>query len=561
MEVLKEDFINPFNSSLDRDKLYNLASGRPLPDSIAEELLGSYERGKEMFSMFQKRLEIGEEEAAGFFDPIKRCPWKGFGDAEKKIKVTAKGKSKDIAVQRDILGLLVASSYEEQSSVDIDKALSFPLAPVPLSLATCDGNRRTTAKSTLLDAELSSIVTELDSLDEAQIYAFDVIAAVRSIGVVPDTFRDLARKLLHNIPSQFTSIYAACDCYLAISIKNAERKFRGEADKFIIKTPDIRIPPDFKRFLSNGDNKERLFELIEEVWVQERTSIGERVIYFARKDKCTKITCNESISAPELDTNHEEADTKVCYLLNHASQGNTNQESTCLLRSSSGDIDIPIILLANEQRNLRIFMDTGTGKDRKLLDLSACDLSNQQNQALLGVHAFTGNDYVSSFLRRGKKVCWKLVQDNQEFLTVFSNLGTTMQVSQQMIAGLSKYVCHLYGEKKTTSVDVARRKIFWRNFSRDSKIVDLSLIPPCSTSLKRHIERANYVARIWRQASDPMMDVDDPRNHGWNQDFDIDWISEAYPEDLAELLVTTNEDVRGGDGDELFLDLSDDDED
>ena len=223
MEVLKEDFINPFNSSLDRDKLYNLASGRPLPDSIADELLGSYERGKEMFSMFQKRLEIGEEEAAGFFDPIKRCPWKGFGDAEKKIKVTAKGKSKDIAVQRDILGLLVASSYEEQSSVDIDKALSFPLAPVPLSLATCDGNRRTTAKSKLLDAALSSIVAELDSLDKVQIYVFDVIAVVRSIAVVPDTFRDLARKLLHNIPSQFTSIYAACDCYRAISIKNAER--------------------------------------------------------------------------------------------------------------------------------------------------------------------------------------------------------------------------------------------------------------------------------------------------------------------------------------------------
>ena len=126
------------------------------------------------------------------------------------------------------------------------------MAPVPLSLATCDGNRRKTAKSTLLDAALSSIVTELDSLDEAQIYVFDVIAAVRSIGVVPDTFRDLARKLLHNISSQFTSIYAACDCYLAVSIKNAERKFRGEADKFIIKTPDIRIPPVSRDILAMG---------------------------------------------------------------------------------------------------------------------------------------------------------------------------------------------------------------------------------------------------------------------------------------------------------------------
>lgn len=70
------------------------------------------------------------------------------------------------------MGLPVASSYREQSLVDIDKALSFHLAPVPLSLATCDGNRRKIAKSKLLDAALSSIVTELDSLDDAQIYVF-----------------------------------------------------------------------------------------------------------------------------------------------------------------------------------------------------------------------------------------------------------------------------------------------------------------------------------------------------------------------------------------------------
>eukprot|EP00112_Aurelia_sp_Birch-Aquarium-sp1_P025967 Seg893.4 transcript_id=Seg893.4/GoldUCD/mRNA.D3Y31 product="hypothetical protein" protein_id=Seg893.4/GoldUCD/D3Y31 len=133
-------------------------------------------------------------------------------------------------------------------------------------------------------------------------------------------------------------------------------------------------------------------------------SIGQRVIYFARKNRCTQITCNHSISAPELDTNHEETDTKVYYLLDHASQGNTTQKSTCLLRSSSGDTDFPIILLANEQRNLIIFIVNGTGKSRRLLDLSACDLSNQQKQTLLGVHSFTGNDYVSSFLRKGKNM-------------------------------------------------------------------------------------------------------------------------------------------------------------
>ena len=83
-----------------------------------------------------------------------------------------------------------------------------------------------------------------------------------------------------------------------------------------------------------------------------------------------------------------------------------------------------------------------------MLDLSACDLSDRQKQALLGLHSFTGNDYVSSFLRKGKKACWKLMQDNKEFLTIFSNLGTTMEVSEQTMAGLNKYVCHFYGERR-----------------------------------------------------------------------------------------------------------------
>ena len=39
-----------------------------------------------------------------------------------------------------------------------------------------------------------------------------------------------------------------------------------------------------------------------------------------------------------------------------------------------------------------------------------CDLSNQQRQALLSVQTFTGNDYVSLFLRKGKQVCRKMVK-------------------------------------------------------------------------------------------------------------------------------------------------------
>ena len=62
-----------------------------------------------------------------------------LGNNDRKTKVTAKGKSKDVKVHRDILGILVATLYKEKSIVDIIKALPFPPTPAPLSLATADG--------------------------------------------------------------------------------------------------------------------------------------------------------------------------------------------------------------------------------------------------------------------------------------------------------------------------------------------------------------------------------------------------------------------------------------
>ena len=68
-------------------------------------------------------------------------------------------------------------------------------------------------------------------------------------------------------------------------------------------------------------------------------------------------------------------------------------------------------------------------------------------------------------------------------------------------------------------------------------MVDLSLLPPCKSSLEKHINRANFVARVWRQASQSIIDIEEPVNHGWLEDMSIDWLTEPHPEDIAELLL------------------------
>lgn len=117
----------------------------------------------------------------------------------------------------------------------------------------------------------------------------------------------------------------------------------------------------------------------------------------------------------------------------------------------------------------------------------------------------------------------------------------------------------LYGERRLSSVDDVRRKIFWRNFSRDQKITDLSLLPPCKDSLMRHIERSNYIAYIWRQASRAMIEQEDPSTHGWKADFSVDWIFEPYPEDISELLLDVDELIEAQDL-RRDMDISDDED-
>ena len=54
MNVMKNDFLNPYDDKLSKNKLYNLASGRPVTD--AESLLSLKQRGLMRVEEFNKRL-------------------------------------------------------------------------------------------------------------------------------------------------------------------------------------------------------------------------------------------------------------------------------------------------------------------------------------------------------------------------------------------------------------------------------------------------------------------------------------------------------------------------
>ena len=86
---------------------------------------------------------------------------------------------------------------------------------------------------------LAPLLLTIVNTDHATCLVIDIIATIRCIAKVPNTFRELALQLLHQIPSMYQTVYAACDTYLERSIKSSDHEKRGQAETFVIRSPDI----------------------------------------------------------------------------------------------------------------------------------------------------------------------------------------------------------------------------------------------------------------------------------------------------------------------------------
>ena len=53
-----------------------------------------------------------------------------------KSKSKSDGKTKELKFQRDVLGMLVAYSNKHETGIDLERVLSYPLAPVSIPLST-----------------------------------------------------------------------------------------------------------------------------------------------------------------------------------------------------------------------------------------------------------------------------------------------------------------------------------------------------------------------------------------------------------------------------------------
>ena len=268
-------------------------------------------------------------------------------------------------------------------------------------------------------------------------------------------------------------------------------------------------------------------------------------------NRCISISNLECCEEEELKSSHEEADTK--FIL-HAKHVATHFPSPrVVLRSHSGDTDIIVLAVAllQEYRD-RIMLDDGSGKSRRTVKLNDVDLDEDVIGALIGFHAFTGNDYCSSFFRKGKETCFKVMQRKSNFSQAFSRVGTEWDLPDDLFKELEIYVCSLYGSN-SKDINKARYLQFKKKFSNEEKAIDMATLAPCKPVLVLQVKKANYVACIWKRSGNQHIYEPPFSSHGWDPDGRDVWVEEAYPDEITEILFEPEYDNDGTYGAEIDM--------
>ena len=118
----------------------------------------------------------------------------------------------------------------------------------------------------------------------------------------------------------------------------------------------------------------------------KRGDLGNKVVYFSWKQDCYEITQDHCEVFPQLSSDHEEADAKITSFLKFVNR-RFGAQGKVIVRSPSGDIDIPVIILGTGlDAELQIYIDNSVGRHQKILDLNTSNLTMQQKQGLIGLH-------------------------------------------------------------------------------------------------------------------------------------------------------------------------------
>jgi hypothetical protein len=188
------------------------------------------------------------------------------------------------------------------------------------------------------------------------------------------------------------------DRYPTISIKNAERARRAEqgVQKVQILRKDQKVPKQWKKYMSCGENKESLMKFLCQHWCTYKSHQlnGLSTMYVTSNENsfviCPGLSENDEVhcnEVGELKSNHEEADTRLLLHANHAAR----VYHRVIIKSPDTDV---FVLCVTMQGTIgkELFVLNGTGNNSRCIRIKAISdaLGETVCKCLPGLHAFSG---------------------------------------------------------------------------------------------------------------------------------------------------------------------------
>ena len=152
--AMVKDTLNPFDENNDKEKLYDLTTGKVVRSNTEEFMLSIKTNGENLCKNFIKECV---ENPSRFEKPIKKQKMYTFATESGKKKVKKEGKVVSTCLIRDLFGSILNISLETKT--DVGEVLSYPLTSFPLSLSHVDGNIHKTPKSAILSHLESKIIS------------------------------------------------------------------------------------------------------------------------------------------------------------------------------------------------------------------------------------------------------------------------------------------------------------------------------------------------------------------------------------------------------------------
>lgn len=320
MQLIKQ-YSNPFALELSENHLYNISKGQSVNDEIFQFLSSVEIEGEKQRESFIAETRLTPDR---FDKAISKNKILNF-DYNNTQKIKINGKVKEVKMQRDVFGRLLYASLENK--IDIEKALSYPLAPIPFSLCHINGSICKTPKSVVIN-ELLQYQTEIVDPPEADIHLVDGFYLLHTLKNVPNCYGKISKYILKILTYNRKEVHIIFDKYKKPSIKDYEHDLRGEEDtQYDVIRRDNNRSTDFCKLLRSTNFKEKFVEILIEDWTRDELVIlMEGKTVKLNYDQCyTYEVSHENKIKRVIDYNlscyQEEADTKIVY---HVCQLNRN---------------------------------------------------------------------------------------------------------------------------------------------------------------------------------------------------------------------------------------------